>query len=186
MSSKADVTRLLKSARQENEEALEELFPVIYDELKKMAYSQIKKEHDDVTLTGTELVHEAYMKMIDQTKIEAEDKNHFIAIAACCMREILVDHARKKKAEKRGGDQKDLTYIDKLFKIQHQAEDVINLDEKLDELAQLNQRLADVVELRFFGNLSIYNTAQVLGISESTVKRDWNKARGWLYKELEY
>lgn len=161
-----------------------ELFTVVYDELKRLACSKLQNECDDITISKTGLVHEVYLKMIDQTKIEAKDKSHFLAIAARCMRQILVDHARKKMAEKRGGKLQDVTYIDELLKVYEQAGNVIDLDDKLKELAQFDERLAKVVTLRFFGQMTIRATAEAMGISERTVKRDWAKARGWLYKEL--
>jgi len=184
MRSRSEITHLLKKVRNDSEKALEELFPLVYDELKKIAHSKLDKERADITLTETALVHEVYMKMIDQTKIEARDKNHFMAISARCMRQILIDHARKKKAEKRGGQKKDVTYIDGLFKLHHEAEELINLDEKLKELAEIDQRMADVVTFRFFGRMSNYQIAKALNISERTVRRDWAKARGWLYKKI--
>lgn len=167
-----------------SQSAYDELFPHVYNELKRLAYSKLNKEYQDVTFSETDLVHEVYLKMIDQTSIEAKNKNHFLAISARCMRQILVDHARKKKAEKRGGNRQDVTYIDGLFKVRHEAEQLIDLDEKLDELAQLDKRMADVVTLRFFGQMTVSATADALGVSERTVKRDWAKARGWLYKEI--
>ncbi len=184
MCPKSNITQLLINLRQADEKAHEELFPLIYDELKRLAYSKLQKEQKDITYTSTELVHEVYMKMIDQTKIEANDKNHFMAIVARCMRQILVDHARKKKAQKRGGNQTDVTYIDGLLKTYQESEEIIDLDHKLQELAQLDKRMADVVTLRFFGQMTIQETANALDISQRTVKRDWAKARGWLYKEL--
>jgi RNA polymerase sigma factor (TIGR02999 family) len=122
--------------------------------------------------------------MVDQSGLDVENKNHFIAIAARSMRQILVDHARKKMAEKRGGDNKDVTYIDELMKAHHEADELINLDNELDKLAELDERMAQIVTLRFFGQMTVRATASVLGISERTVKREWAKARGWLYKEL--
>jgi len=184
MKEKSRVTKLLIRVQEGDGEAYDELFPLIYSELKRLAYSKLQAEHDDITVSGTELVHEVYLKMINQTSIEANDKNHFLAISARCMRQILVDHARKKKAEKRGGKQKDITYIDELLKARQESEKIINIDEKLDELAQLDERMADVVTLRYFGQMTVHQTANALGISERTVKRDWAKARGWLYKEL--
>ncbi|MDZ7720149.1 MAG: ECF-type sigma factor [Balneolaceae bacterium] len=184
MRDKSKITRLLIDLRQSEQTSDEEFFPVVYDELKNLAYSKLQNEYDNITLTETGLVHEVYLKMIDQTMIEAKDKSHFLAIAARCMRQILVDHARKRKAEKRGGDQQDVTYIDRLLRVYEESGEVIDLDEKLNELAQLNKRMADVVTLRFFGQMSVHDTAQALGISDRTVKRDWTKARGWLYKEL--
>ena len=163
-----------------------DFFSNIYKELKRVAYSKIHKEAGNSTITATGLVHEVYLKMIDQTVIKAEDKSHFMAIAARCMRQILVDHARKKKAEKRGGNKKNLTYIDELLKAYKQSEEVVDLDDKLNELARFDERLADVVTLRFFGQMTVHSTAEALGVSERTVKRDWAKARGWLYKELKH
>ena len=184
MKSKAEITELLVSIKKGSKGAYEELFPLVYKELKSIAFSKLQSEHKDITITETELVHEVYLKMIDQTSINAEDKNHFLAIAARCMRQILVDHARKKKAEKRGGDKHDVTYIDELLKVHQESREIIDLDDKLNELAKLDERMADVVTLRFFGQMTVTATADALGISERTVKRDWAKARGWLYKEL--
>jgi len=184
MSKASRVTRLLQKVQEGSKEAYDELFPLIYNELKRLAYSKLEKERDDITLSETALVHEVYMKVGDQDSFSAKNKGHFMAIAARCMRQILIDHARKKKRKKRGGSQRDITFIDELMEVHHQAEELIDIDEKLKELARLNERLAKVVELRFFGKLPIYQVAQVLDISKSTVKRDWDKARGWLYKEL--
>lgn len=161
-----------------------QLFKEIYGELKRLANFKLQKERKDITISKTGLVHEVYLKMIDQTKIEAKDRSHFLAIAARCMRQILVDHARKKTAEKRGGKQRDVTYIDELLKEYEQAGKVIDLDNKLKELARFDERLAKVVTLRFFGQMTVHAIAEALDISERTVKRDWAKARGWLYKEL--
>ncbi len=184
MRDKSEITQLLVEVKEGSDEAYEELFPLVYKELKRLAGSKLKGERKDITVTETELVHEVYLKMIDQTCIKASDKEHFMAIAARCMRQILVDHARKKKAEKRGGDQKELTYVDELLKIKQESTQVVNLDKKLNQLAELDERLADVVTLRFFGQMTIHQTAKALDVSERTVKRDWAKARGWLYKEL--
>ncbi|PAU93629.1 RNA polymerase subunit sigma-70 [Aliifodinibius salipaludis] len=184
MKEKSEVTKLLVKVQKGDGEAYDQLFPLIYSELKRLAYSKLQDEHNDITVSETELVHEVYLKMVDQTSIKANDKNHFLAIAARCMRQILIDHARKKKAKKRGGEKKDVTYIDKLLKLHHEAEELINLDNKLKKLAKLDQRMADVVTFRFFGQMSNYEIAKTLEISERTVRRDWTKARGWLYKEI--
>ena len=182
---KAEVTQLLVRLKSGENEVYDELYPLIYGELRKLAYGHMKRQSADHTLSKTELVHEAYLKMIDQTKINFNDKTHFLAIASKCMRQILIDHARKKHAQKRGGNNKDVTYIDEIFAVQKQkAQELINIDTALKELETLNKRLAEVVEMRFFGEMSIEDTARALGISKSTVKRDWMKARGWLYKEL--
>lgn len=182
---KSEVTKLLIDFRKKEDGAYDQLFPLVYDELKQLAYSKLKIEDEDVTYSETELVHEVYIRLIDQTLVEPEDKNHFMGIAARCMRQILVDHARKKHAQKRGGGKQDKTYIDELFKVHRETEQVIDLDDKLTKLAEYNERMANVVTLRFFGQMTVYDTAKALGISERTVKRAWAKARGWLYKEME-
>lgn len=184
MRQKSEITDLLIEVQKGSDKAYEELFPLVYGELKKIAFSELQSERSDITISETALVHEVYLKMIDQTRIKANDKNHFLAIAARCMRQILVDHARKKKAEKRGGDEREITYIDELLKAHQEAQELVDLDTKLDELAKLDERMAEVVTLRFFGQMTMYRIADVLEISERTVKRDWAKARGWLYKEL--
>lgn len=178
-------TELLVRLKKGEEGIYDKLYPLIYEELKQLAYAHMSRQEPDHTLTKTELVHEAYLKMIDQTKIDFTDKSHFLAIASRCMRQILIDYARKKHAKKRGGKMKDKTFIDELFQSnENNAEELINIDTALDKLEELNNRLAKVVEMRFFGQMTIDETAEVLNISKSTVKRDWIKARGWLYKEL--
>lgn len=184
MSKTGRVTKLLQKVQEGSNEAYDELFPLIYKELKRLAYSKLNQGWDNMTLSETALVHEVYIKIADQDSLTAKNKSHFMAIAARCMRQILIDHARKKKREKRGGNQRDITFIDELMEVHYQAEELIDIDAKLKELARIDERLAKVVELRFFGKLPIYQVAQVLDISKSTVKRDWDKARGWLYKEL--
>ena len=183
---KAGVTQLLLRLKEGEEDVHEQLYPLIYDELKGLAYAQMSRQAPDHTLSKTELVHEAYLKMIDQSQIDFNDKSHFMAIASRCMRQILIDYARKKHAKKRGGKEKDVTYLDHLFKAQNQKSDeLVGIDEALNKLEELNPRLVKVVEMRFFGEMTISQTAEALNISESTVKRDWMKARGWLYKELQ-
>lgn len=185
MHTDSDVTQLLVRLREGEKGVFDKLYPLIYDQLHQMAYIRMARQNPDHTLSKTELVHEAYLKMIDQTRIHFNGKSHFFAIASRCMRQILIDHARKKHAQKRGGKEKDLTYVDGILNAQKQkAEELINIDTALNDLEQLNERLAKVVEMRFFGEMTIAETAEVLEISESTVKRDWIKARGWLYKEL--
>lgn len=184
MSTKSEITRLLIQLQKGDKEVYDRLYPHVYEELKNLAYAHMSRQTDH-TLSKTELVHETYLKMVDQLGVNFNDRSHFLAIASKCMRQILIDYARKKKAQKRGGDQKDLTYIDELFDSQqHKADELIGIDAALKELAKLNHRLSDVVEMRFFGEMSIEDTADALDVSESTVKRDWMKARGWLYKKL--
>lgn len=184
---KSKITRMLielQSGEGRNEELYDELFSLVYEQLRLIAHARIKDEYRQHTYSKTALVHEVYLKMIDQQQIRATNRSHFYAIASRCMRQILVDHARKKNAEKRGGDRQKITYADHLLENQEKARELLDIDEKLRDLARLNERLSEVVELRFFGDMSVAETAEALGISPSTVKRDWAKARGWLYKEL--
>lgn len=183
MSGTSKVTLILQESSGGSEKAYKELFPLVYDQLRDIANMRIQREHNH-TFSKTDLVHEAYFQLIDIEGIDWKDRAHFYAIASRCMRRVLIDHARKKKAEKRGGHQEPVTYIDEVMKVEREAEDLINLDDALNELAKLNPRLTKVVECRYFGEMTIEDTAEALGISVSTVKRDWNKARGWLYKEL--
>ena len=179
------VTKLLVRLKKGESHLYEELYPLIYEELKRLAYSHMSRQSPDHTLSRTELVHETYLKMVDQTQIDFNDRSHFLGIASRCMRQILIDYARKKRADKRGGDKQDVTYIDELFADKdNKAKELIDIDEALHRLEDLSERLSKVVEMRFFGEMTIDETAQALGISKSTVKRDWVKARGWLYKEL--
>ncbi len=182
---KQEVTRLLCRLKSGENEVYDKLYPLIYEELRQLAYRHMRNQYGEHTLSKTELVHEVYLKMIDQTKIDFTDKGHFIGIASRCMRQILIDYARKKNADKRGGNQEALTYIDELFnESTTKAKELLDIDAALNELEDLNERLAKVVEMRFFGNMTIEDTAEALNVSKSTVKRDWLKARGWLYKEL--
>lgn len=182
---KQGVTKLLVRLKEGNDEVYDQLYPLIYEELRDIAYAHMSQQSADHTLSKTELVHETYLKLIDQSRINFTDKSHFLAIASRCMRQILVDYARKKHAQKRGGKKKDITYIDEIFENQDKkAQELINIDAALDQLEELNERLSKVVEMRFFGEMTIEETAKALDVSESTVKRDWMKARGWLYKKL--
>lgn len=184
-SAKTEITQLLKKLdKNESDEIYNQLFKKVYDALKDMAYAHLNLEYGEHTYTRTSLVHEVYLKMIRQNQVNATDRSHFYAIAARCMREILIDYARKKKADKRWGDKHRITYLDEVIKTEKKNQELLDIDHKLKQLAKLNQRLSDVVELRFFGGMSLEDTAQALEISTSTVKRDWKKARGWLYKEL--
>lgn len=185
MSNQKEVTELLVRLREGEEGIYDKIYPLVYQKLRQLAYAHMSRQPSEHTYSRTELVHETYLKMINQTKIEATDRNHFLAIASRCMRQVLIDYARKKNAKKRGGKKRDLTYIDELFEGQDQkAQELIDIDNAMSRLEELNERLCQVVEMRFFGEMTIEETAGALGISESTVKRDWMKARGWLYKEL--
>lgn len=185
MGNSSNITELLVSISNGNQSGYNKLFPLVYDELKRIARNQLNAEYQKHTLCKTELIHETYLKMIDQSQVNFNDRTHFYAIAARCMRQLLVDYARKKYAQKRGGYQQDLPLNEEIIDIQKHAQQIINLDEYLSELSKLDERLASVVELRFFTGLSIEETAEMLGLSTSTVNRDWVKARGWLYKRIQ-
>lgn len=184
MDSQKDITQLLVSISNGNQMGYNQLFPLVYDELRLIARNQLNSEYQKHTLCKTELIHETYLKMIDQSQVDFNDRTHFYAIAARCMRQLLVDYARKKNAQKRGGDKKDLPLNEDIIDMRKHAQQIIDLDEYLTELTELDERLAKIVELRFFTGLSIEETAKMLNVSSSTVNRDWVKARGWLYKRI--
>lgn len=184
MGNKANITQLLLTVNRGDPDAYNKLFEIVYDELRRIANEQLNYEYSDHTLSKTELVHEAYIKLVDQAKIDFNDRTHFYAIAARSMRQLLVDYARKKKAEKRGGGAKPLPLDENILHIKKHAKNIIELDEHLDQLSELDERLGQIVELRFFAGLSIKETAKMLDLSASTVNRDWAKARGWLYQRL--
>jgi RNA polymerase sigma factor (TIGR02999 family) len=165
--------------------AADSLFPLLYDELRRIAHRQLSVERVDHTLSTTALVHEAYVKLADQTRAQFASRAHFLAVAAQAMRRILVTHARKVRAEKRGGTwhRLDLDQVD--IPIEERAEALVVLDGALDRLSALNPRLSQVVECRFFGGMTEEETATALGVTERTVRRDWVKAKGWLLSDLD-
>ena len=166
-------------------EASEALLNLVYDELHRQAHRYLQRERAGHTLQTTALVNEAYLKLIRQKNIAWESRSHFFAIAAKMMRRILVDHAKTKHRAKRGGTSDDLALEQTLTMTISDAKfDLLELDEALNRLAAKDEHLAKVVELRFFSGLSVEETAEVLGISESTIKRDWQMAKAWLRREL--
>lgn len=184
MSSEENLTQLVQKLSTD-ENLYDVVYSKVYSELKKMAGFRLSYERNDHTISKTELVHEAYIKMIDQTSIDYNDYSHFLAIASNCMRQLLIDYARKKNAKKRGDGNSDLTYIDEIYSAHEQSsEDLINIDLALRKLEKLNKRWSDVVTMRFFGEMKMDQIAEVLEISKSTVNRDWKKAQGFLYNEL--
>jgi RNA polymerase sigma factor (TIGR02999 family) len=176
-----DVTQLLHAARTGDREALDQLLPVVYDELRVMAARQLRRERGARTLQATALVHEAYMKMVGGGAIDAADRAHFLAIAARAMRQVLVDQARKRKASKRGGAWARTTLGDADAAIDFDASEMLALDSALESL---DPRQRQVVEYRFFAGLEEKEIAEVLGVTDRTVRRDWVKARAWLYRSL--
>lgn len=179
-----DVTILLKKVK-DGEDVYDQIYPLVYEQLRLVAGRRIHREGDDHTYSKTELVHETYLKMINQAEVDYNNRNHFMAIASNCMRQILIDHARKKNAKKRGKDYDRYTYVDGLVESENQdLQELIDIDDALKRLEKLNSRLSDVVTMRFFGGMKVEEIADALDVSESTINRDWLKARGWLYKEL--
>lgn len=178
------VTEILLDLRSGDDAALDALFQRIYDDLHRIARRQLRKEADGHTLCATALVHEAYLKLVDQTRVKWANRAHFFAIAARVMRRILVDHARRHRAAKRGGDWERLDLDDVEIPVDERAGVLIGLDDALERLARLNPRLSQVVECRFFGGMTEEEIAAALGVTERTVRRDWVKAKGWLHQAL--
>lgn len=183
-STKGDITQLLIAFRQGDRGAMDQIFPLVYDELRVLARGQLSRRRGGNTLNTTALVHEAYLKLIEQSRADWNDRAHFRAVAAVAMRHILVDYARRRGAVKRGGEAHQTLADDNKLGLEVRVEEILAIDEALDALAELNERLAKLVELRFFGGLTVEETAEAMGTSERTVKRDWRKARAFLFDLL--
>ena len=183
MNATRDVTQLLVEWASGDQQALDKLTPLVYRELRQLAASHLRKERHADTLQPTALVHEAYLRLVDQGRKNWQNRSHFFAVASQLMRQILVDHARTRKAAKRDGGVR-LALEDVTRQIPSRSVDLIDLDDALNSLAQLDTQQSLIVELRFFGGLSIEETSQVLGISPATVKRDWATARVWLHRNM--
>jgi len=179
--SEGEVTRLLRSARQGDGEALDRLMPLLYDDLRQIASRQLRREHGERTLHATALVHEAYVKLSAGGGLQAGDRAHFFALAARAMRQVLVDQARKRKSAKRGGEWVRTTLSGGEQAIEMDPDELIALDEALNEL---DERARQVVELRFFAGLEELQIAELLGVTDRTVRREWTKARAMLYQRL--
>lgn len=179
-----DVTQLLLDWNQGDRDALDRLLPLVADEMRRLASIYLHGERRGHTLEPTALVNELYMKLVDRRRVNWQDRAHFFAFAATTMRRILVDHARSKGAEKRGGDQQRITLADDVALTGGPRVDWIDLDRALDQLADLDERLARVVELRFFAGLTLDETAEVLDCSPVTVSRDWRAAKSFLLLQL--
>jgi len=189
MDSDDDITGLLIAWRAGDQDALNDLFPRVYDELRRIAHRRLGREREGHTLGTTALVNEAYLKLVDQTRAQWTDRAHFFAVAARVMRRILVDYARRHQAQKRGGAKVPVTLDDDALAnatlvADERADMLVALDEALIRLAELDKRLSRVVECRFFGGLTEEETANALSVSARTVRRDWVKAKGWLHQAL--
>jgi RNA polymerase sigma factor (TIGR02999 family) len=176
-----EVTRLLEAAEAGDPEALDRLVPLVYEDLRRVAHRQLDREGGGHTLQTTALIHEAYLKLAGGGSVSATSRAHFLAIAARAMRQVLVDYARRRKAAKRGGGVISVTLGDQPQPADASAEDLLALEEALE---QLDPRQRQVIECRFFGGMEEKDIAVALGVSERTVRRDWIKARAWLYRSL--
>lgn len=184
MTDRSNVTILLDEARKGDENALNDLLPLVYDELRRVASNQLRNERSDHTLQPTALVHEAYMRLLEQRNVDWQNRVHFFSIAAEMMRRILVNYAIQRNAKKRG-DGAAKVALDEAISFSKEKElDLVILDETLNELAKFDPDQARIVELRFFAGLTIEETAQALGISDSTVKREWRSAKAWIMAKM--
>lgn len=183
-SSAPDVTQLLVNWSHGDRSALEQLMPLVYGELRRLASSYLRRERSNHTLQSTALVHEAFMRLSGQHEIEWKNRAHFYGIAAQMIRRILVDYARSQHAEKRGAGAIKLELDENLAAAQDSNLDLLGLNRALERLAALDERQSRIVELRFFTGLSVEETAEVMQLSPATVKREWNSARAWLFREM--
>ncbi|HKP80402.1 MAG TPA: sigma-70 family RNA polymerase sigma factor [Pyrinomonadaceae bacterium] len=178
------ITELLAEWREGNQSALDELYPLVYDELHRLARRYMSRERKDHTLQTTALINEAYVRMVDQKNVNWANRSHFFAISAQIMRRILIDHARRHAYAKRGGGAQQVSLEEVAAIAPDQGRELVRLDEALKTLAERDPRRCQVVELRYFGGLNNEEIAGVLHVSENTVTRDWNMARAWLYQQL--
>jgi RNA polymerase sigma factor (TIGR02999 family) len=178
------VTELLLALRGGSAGVVDRLYPLVYEELRRIAHRALRGERTGHTLGTTGLVHQANLGLVDQTRLEYRDRAHFYGIAARAMRHILVDYARRHGAAKRGGNQRAIALDEAILAVEDRAEALLALDEALRELETVDPRLGQVVQCRFFGGLTEEETGEVLGVTARTVRRDWLKAKGWLYHHL--
>lgn len=186
MDERADITRLLEMAREGDAAAFDRLFEAVYQQLRAIAHKRREAWYLDDTLNTTALVHEAYLKLVRQENVNWRDRSHFFAAASRAMRHILINYAEKRRAAKRGGDKKPVPIEDNPIADDDTADELIALDQALRQLEEMEPRQARVVECRFFAGLPVPETAEVVGISEATVKRDWALARAFLHREVKF
>jgi RNA polymerase sigma factor (TIGR02999 family) len=179
-----EITRLLRAHHAGDREAFDRLVPLVYDRWRLLARRQLAGERPGQLLTATGLVHEVYLQLVHETGVEWRDRSHFFAICIRAMRRILVDYARRRTAGKRGGGKRDVTLEPEQVAVDQQAEFLLGMDQALDRLASFNERLARLVECRYFAGMTEKETAATLGVSLRTVEREWPRARAWLQKEL--
>jgi RNA polymerase sigma factor (TIGR02999 family) len=185
LDSSQPVSELLVRWKRGEQDALEVLLPLVYDELRRLAHHHLQGERAGHTLQSTALVHEAYLRLADQEPLRLDNRAHFFAVASHLMRQILVDYARRHHAAKRGANNLTLTLDEAVALPKKRKLHLVALDDALNGLAALDAQQSHIVELRFFGGLSIEETSEVLGVSPATVKREWTSARAWLYREMD-
>jgi RNA polymerase sigma factor (TIGR02999 family) len=178
------VTQLLIELSHGNRAVVDQLLPLIYDELRSLAANYLRRERPDHTLQPTALVHEAYLRLVDQTRVNWQNRAHFFGVAAQIMRRLLVDHARKVNAEKRGVAFQKLSLEENIDQADERSAELIALDEALQALAVIDEQKARIVELRYFGGLSVEETAEVLNVTPITIKRHWRMAKAWLHGHM--
>lgn len=181
-----NITLMLNDLSNGNTLVIEQILPLVYDELRKISSKYLSDEYRKHTFQTTELVHEAYIKLIGNQSISWQSRSHFYGIAARTMRQILVDYARKRKSQKRGSGKTDFSLDDTQIVAGESDEQILALDEALKKLENVEERSSKIVELRYFSGLTIEETAELLNISAATVKRDWQFAKAWLYREIQY
>ena len=182
--SQRQVTQLLLDWRDGDDEALNKLIPLVYQELKRLARYHMRRERADHTLQTSALVNEAYIRLVDYKNMRWQDRAHFLAVAAQAMRRILVEHARARTRAKRGGEPRKVSLDEAATLADGKAADMVALDGALNALAEFDPRKSQIVELRYFGGLNIEETAEFIGVSPATVKREWNTAKIWLHREI--
>ncbi len=183
-SSPNEVTELLQRWKSGDDQALDRLTPLVYDQLHRLAHQYIRRERHGHTLQTSALVNEAYLRLVEHKAIDWQSRAHFFAVSAVVMRRVLVDYARQRKSEKRGGGLQQITFADDLMVTQQRAAELVALDEAIKALSELYPRHSKVVELRYFGGLNNKEASAVLQVSETTIERDWRYAKAWLYREL--
>ena len=184
METDPDVSGLLRKARDGDRSALDQVVPIVYEELRRLAHSRLTAERSNHTLNTTGLVHEAYLRLVDARQIDWQDRAHFLAVASRMMRQLLVDYARARRTAKRGGDRVQVEFRDDLQLVKSHAAAIEELDDALGRLEEVSPRQSQLLELRYFGGLKVRECAEALGVSPSTVKNDLRFARTWLAMEL--
>ncbi len=179
-----EITMLLSALKRGDDGAASKLIPAVYAELRRLAGAYMRRERVDHTLQATALVHEAYLKLVEQRSVDWQSRAHFFGVAAQLMRRILIDHARGHLRQKRGGERRKVSLDEVFLFAEKQADELLAVDDSLNQLEKIDPRQARVVELRFFGGLSVEEAAEVLGVSPKTIKRDWSVAKAWLYADL--